>query len=81
MKMLIIESCLVNFGDDRGGVHQDIGQMPDVPKEQAIGLVRSGRALFTSKADDADRNGAYTASPEMLKAAEQALKAAAKLGE
>ena len=45
MKILITESCLVNFGDDRGGIHQDVGDMPDAPKEVAAGLIRSNRAI------------------------------------
>lgn len=68
-KLLIIAACLVNFGDDRGGIHHDAGEMPDVPKAPATDLVRHGRALYINKSDDADKAGRYTASPDMVKAA------------
>lgn len=69
MKMLIIEGTVVNFGDDRGGVHADPGETPDVPQEAARALAQAGRALYVNRKDDPSRSGANTASAEMLKAA------------
>lgn len=77
-KQLITESCLVNFGDDRGGVHCEAGEVVDVPKATAIDLARMGRTLFVDKADDPDKNGRHTASKEMLKAASDMRAARAK---
>lgn len=68
-KILIIEACLVDFADDAGGQHQDIGAMPTVPKDLAADLVKTKRALYCDKADDFDKAGHNTASKEMLKAA------------
>lgn len=78
MKVLITEPCLVNFGDDHGGVHQAAGALPDVPKDQAIALANAGRALYVERKDDPDKNGRNTAPPEMLKAAQEMAKAASK---
>lgn len=69
-KMLIIESCVVNHGDDRGGVHQSAGDMPDMPKDPARALVTAGRALYINKTDDPDKQGRNTASRDMISAAE-----------
>lgn len=69
-KLLIIEACLVNFGDDRGGVDQAAGDIVDVSKETARALATAGRALYVSKADDPDRSGRHTATKDMLKAAD-----------
>ena len=77
-KLIILEPCLVNFSDDRGGIHHDSGDMPDVPKAAATDLVRRGRALYISKADDADKAGRYTASADMVKAAKAMEAAKAK---
>lgn len=77
-KMLIIEACMVNHGDDRGGVHQSAGDMPDVPKDAARALVSAGRALYVNKNDDTDKHGRNTASREMLAAAEAMQKPARK---
>lgn len=68
-KILIIEACLVNYGDDRGGIHQDAGDQIEVGKDAALALTRAGRALYVSKADDADKSGRYTATKDMLQAA------------
>ena len=68
-KILIIEACLVDFADDAGGQHQDVGAMPIVPKDLAADLVKSRRALYCDKADDFDKAGHNTASKEMLRAA------------
>lgn len=69
MKILILAACLINFGDDKGGIHHDEGQTPDVPKEAATALVRSGRALYVNRTDDTDKGGRNTASKDMLAAA------------
>mgnify|MGYP000710495157 CR=1 FL=1 len=69
-KQLVIEACLINHGDDRGGVHHDAGEIVEVPKGTAIDLSRAGRTLFVDKKDDADKNGRFTASAEMVKAAQ-----------
>ena len=87
MKILIIAACLVNVGDDAGGQHAEQGDMPDVPKDVAVKLVGSGRALYINKADDPDKAGANTASKDLVQAAyasktakEKAAKAAAAGG-
>ncbi|HRQ47776.1 MAG TPA: hypothetical protein PK725_12555 [Rhodocyclaceae bacterium] len=76
-KVLIIEATIVNLGDDRGGVHQGPAEMPEVSKDIARTLVQSGRALYTVRKDDPSRGGIYTASAEMLKAAERVRKSRA----
>lgn len=68
-KILITEACLVNYDDDQGGQHHDIGDLPTVPKDTAASLVRANRALYADKADDFDKGGRNTATREMLKAA------------
>lgn len=77
-KLLIIEACMVNFADDRGGVHQSAGDLPDVPKDAARALVTAGRALYVNKTDDPDKQGRNTASREMLQAAEAMAKPSRK---
>lgn len=77
-KLLILEPCVVNFSDDRGGVHQSAGDLPDVPKESARNLIAAGRALYANKTDDPDKQGRNTASREMLQAAEAMAKPARK---
>ena len=77
-KQLIIESCLVNFNDDRGGVHCAAGDIVEVPKATAIDLSRAGRTLYVEKKDDPDKHGRYTASGDMLKAAADMRKAREK---
>ena len=69
-KILIIESCLVDFADDAGGQHQNVGDMPTVQKDLAAELVKARRALYCDKSDDFEKSGANTASKDMLKAAE-----------
>lgn len=75
MKILIIDSTQVNYGDDRGGVHEDTGSFCDVPKDQAKTLTEASRALYVNKSDDPFKDGRYTASAEMVKAAEKLAKA------
>lgn len=69
-KQIIIEATQVNYGDDRGGVHHDAGEIVEVPKDTGIALMRAGRSLYVNKSDDPDKSGRNTASKEMLKAAE-----------
>ena len=77
-KMLIIAATLVNYGDDRGGVHQDAGDLIDAPKDEARKLVDAKRALYLNKTDDLDKHGRNTASAKEIKAAEDLAKARAK---
>lgn len=74
MKVLITEGTQVNFNDDKGAQHVDAAEMPDVTKDTAQVLTSNGRALYINKADDPNKDGRYTASAEMIKAA-QALSA------
>lgn len=68
MKIIILESCIINLGDDRGGQHAERLDMPDVPKDTAVKLVGYGRALYINKSDDPDKAGANTASKELIQA-------------
>ena len=69
-KQLVIAACLVNYGDDRGGVHADVGEFVEVTKKQAEDLASAERTLYVSKKDDHMKDGRYTASEAMIKAAE-----------
>lgn len=78
-KVLITESCLINRGDDRGGVHCEAGEIAEnVPKDTAIDLARMGRVLFVDSNDDPTKGNTLTASKEMLKAAADMRSARAK---
>ena len=78
-KILIISACLVNFGDDRGGVDVAEGDLIDLPnKEQCGRLAEGGRALYVSEKDDHTKGKLYTASEALVKTAEAKRKAAAK---
>lgn len=74
-KILIIETCIVNHGDDRGGVVESVGATVEVNKDTARDLCSTGRALYVSKADDPDKTGRNTATAEILKAAAREAKA------
>lgn len=74
-KQIVIESCQINHGDDRGGVHHDAGEIVDLSKGTAIDLARAGRTLYIDRADDPDKNGNFTASKEMVKAVQAMAKA------
>jgi hypothetical protein len=78
MKVLITETCLVNYKDDRGGVVELAPAFVDVAKETAAVLVGAGRALYTIKTDDPDKAGSNTASKEMLEAAKALIAAREK---
>lgn len=77
MKVLITDSTQVNYNDDRGGVHEESGNVCDVPKDVAVKLTQANRALYVSRSDDPHKDGRYTASKEMVKAAEDLAKAKA----
>lgn len=74
MKIIIIDSCQVNYGDDRGGVHEESGSIVDVSKEMAGRLTAANRALYVDKKDDPFKDGRFTASADMVKAAERLAK-------
>lgn len=76
-KILIIETCLVNHGDDAGGIAHEAGETIDVNKDTAIELAKYGRSLFLNKADDPTKTKQYSASTDMVKAVEAAAKARA----
>jgi hypothetical protein len=76
-KLLITESCTVNYGDDRGGVHEDMGAIVEVSKDTARALTTIGRALYVERKEDPDKNARHTASREMLAAAGELRKAKA----
>lgn len=78
MKILIIESTQVNYGDDRGGVHEDSGNLIDVPKDQARKLTEANRALYVEATDDPYKDRRFTASEDMIKAAKAMVKAKKK---
>lgn len=77
-KQLIIEPCIINHGDDRGGVDHAAGEIVDVPRDAAYTLAQAGRALYVDKKDDPDKSGRNTASADMLKAAADLAAAQAK---
>lgn len=79
-KILIIETCIVNHGDDRGGVVETVGANIEVNKDTARELCAASRALYINKADDPDKLGRNTASHEMVKAAAREAKASDAAG-
>jgi len=78
MKILIIEPTQVNYLDDRGGQHADAGDFCDPPKDVARKLTEVGRAVYVNKADDPTKEGIYTATKEMIAAAESMAKVKAR---
>lgn len=85
MKILILETCLVNFGDDHGAEVIEAPDIVDVNKDTARALIAPGRALYTQKTDDPEKGAPNTAPADLLKAAKGAIaekaKAAAKPAE
>lgn len=75
-RILMLETALVNYGDERGGVPEAAGALVNVPPDQAKTLVSFGRALYTRRGDDPTK-GLNTAPQEIVDAAESAAKAAA----
>lgn len=73
MQILITDTTIVNFGDDKGGQVIEAPNLPDVNKDTAKALVISGRALYVHKADDPEKGAPNAASPEMIKAAKAAI--------
>lgn len=69
-KQLVIEACIINHGDDRGGVDYAAGTIVEVNKETANTLACAGRTLYIDKKDDPDKNGRNTTSEAMIRAAE-----------
>ena len=78
MKIIIIEACLVVFQVDLGGEAVESGTIVDITKEQAAKLTQANRALYVNKADDSFKDGRFTATAEMVKAAEALAKSKAK---
>ena len=68
MKQLVISACLVDYHDDNGAQHQDVGDLIDVTKVDAETLAIAGRTLYVERSDDPTKTGQYTASEAMLKA-------------
>jgi hypothetical protein len=79
MKVLVIAACLVNYLDDRGGVHHDVGEIVNVPKKQAEELVGAERVLYVDSKDDPSKAHVNTATAEMLRAAADLNKASDSL--
>jgi hypothetical protein len=79
--MLVIDTCIINYQDDRGGVAEAAGSIVEVTKDTARALIGANRALYVVKTDDPDKHARNTASPEMLKAAADMRKAPAKAPE
>jgi hypothetical protein len=52
MKLLILEACAIATLGAEVSSHADVGDVVDVPKDDAISLARMGRAMFLDKADD-----------------------------
>jgi hypothetical protein len=52
MKLLILEACAIAVLGAEVSSHTDVGDVVDVPKDDAITLARMGRAMFLDKADD-----------------------------
>lgn len=71
-KMLIVETTVVNYGDDRGGVVETAGTQVSVPKEAGAELAKANRALYLDKSDDFTREWRYTATPALVRAAKAA---------
>lgn len=80
-KMLIVETTVVNYGDDRGGVVETDGTQVSVPKDVGADLARAGRAVYLIKADDPTKEGRYTIDARMLAAFERERKAKAPAGD
>lgn len=79
-KLIIIEPTVVNYGDDRGGVHEDAGNEVDVNVDTAATLAKVGRALYVRKEDDPTK-GQHTASAELVKGARAEAARRAKIAE
>lgn len=74
-KVLVIEPCIINLGDDRGGVDHAVGVIAEPTKDTAYALACAGRVLYVDPKDDPDKHHRHTASKDLIKAAEAATKA------
>lgn len=74
-KQIVISACFINNGGDAGSQPYEEQDYADVGADAAIALARAGRTLYVSKSDDPTK-GAYTATPEQVKAADDKLAAA-----
>ncbi|HSD36087.1 MAG TPA: hypothetical protein VLC92_01180 [Rhodocyclaceae bacterium] len=70
-KLVLLETIVVNYGDDRGGVIESAGDLITVTKETGIELTNHGRALYTRKGDDHSKGGLLTAPADVVSAAEE----------
>lgn len=77
MKVLIIAACKVATGTDQGAVHVGESEVIDVSKDQAAHLTQNNRALYIDRKDDPFKDGRFTASKEIIQAAEDLAKARA----
>ncbi len=69
-KVLVLETTMVNYHDDRGGVVAEAGTLIAVDAAQALTLARFGRVLYTTKGDDPTK-GQLTAPGEVIELAEE----------
>lgn len=75
-EQLVIETCLINFGDDKGGIVCEAGQFVEPNADTARELASYGRTLYTNVKDDRTK-GRFTASTAMIDAARAAASPAA----
>lgn len=68
IKILILEACFI-AGED-GSVPAEVGDTPEVTKDEASLLTRIGRALYTERGDDHSK-GLLTATDDVVKAAKK----------
>jgi hypothetical protein len=68
-KILIIETCLVNLGNEQGTEPVAAGALVTVGAAQAAMLTTHGRALYTKKGDD-HAKGNLTAPADIVAQAE-----------
>lgn len=76
IKLLILASMLINYGDGQGGVHTDIGPVEVRDPDIARPLVATGAAMYVNRKDDPRKDGADTATDEHFAAVEAQIKAA-----
>lgn len=73
-KMVVIDACVVNYQDGRGGVHEDVGAEIEVNDDEGLKLAKAGRAFYSDPENDPSK-GRYLL-PEHIRAAMEAEKAA-----
>lgn len=69
MKILIVVACAI--AGEAFSSHADVGDVVDVPKDDAASLTRMGRAMYLDKSEDPTK-GALTAGPEEKAAVKRA---------